>query len=669
VLFAVVAVCILTVPLAGGRIAAFGDMRFEKTWLLLGAFGLQFAIFKIWPHNPTALHPVLYLVSYALGAIFLISNRRLPGLWLVGMGAGMNALVIFANGGVMPGAPAAFSAAGLSASPEQFVNSRAVDGARLLFLGDVFAVPQWLPFHNVFSIGDICIVMGAFIGLHRISHSRLLPSGTGQFTVALKEREFRRLWLAQAISNQGDWVYSLGVVSSLARTGATAGTLAILVVMQSAPRALASIFGGPFVDRWSRKKIMIVADVVRAMSVGSLVFAGTPSLTHLYAVAAFLGLFAALFQPSLQASIPNVVPPHRLVAANALVSVTFQLAVMVGPVVGGLLVAHLGLGVAFAVNATSFLVSGALIAGIHLPHTPVTGPTESPMHALREGGRYAWRTPVVRGVLLVTGLVMLAAAIRGPLEPLFLLRVLDAHPATLGLPAAIWGLGMLLGSSAAPAAAKAWSGERLLTASVALVGIAVLAASQSVVLSSLLCLWLVAGSGNAVGTIAYQSLLQQRTPDAMRGRIMAASEATLDIAYLVGVSAAGWLGSNFGLRWSLVVAGSTFLAAAVVSRVVLGTGPARQPVAVRRDPLPATDVVPVPMSAPAVARYRVRIRPLVPMATVGEPALLTPLAIGLDPSDLIDVHLAELRTTVAELRRREAVLLERLANRPPAPAT
>jgi DHA3 family macrolide efflux protein-like MFS transporter len=570
-LFAVVAVGILTVPLAGGRLLNFASLHFRRTPLLLGAFGVQFAIFKLWPQEADWYHPLLYLASYGLGLAFLVLNRRVPGLWLIGVGAACNGLAIAANGGVMPGSTDAFVAAGLVPAPETFVNSRALSDPNLLFLGDVFAVPSWLPFHNVFSLGDLCIVIGAFVGLHRVSGSRLLPSGSGQFAVLLAERDFRRLWLAQAVSNQGDWVYSLGVVAGLARRSEGPGTLALLVVMQAAPRAVAGLFGGPLVDRLPRKRLMITADLVRAAAVGSLLLMGTPSLGHLYLVAACLGLFAALFQPSLQASIPNVVPEHRLVAANALVSVTFQLAVMVGPVVGALLVAHLGLAPAFAVNAASFLVSAALVSSMRLPHRAPASPRASALADLREGFRYASSTPMVRGILLVTGMVMFAAAIRGPLEPLFVLQVLHADIATLGLPAAIWGLGMLLGSSAAPAAAKVWSRERMLTVSIGLVGVSVLGASQSQVLSSLLCLWLVAGSGNAIGTIAYQSLLQQRTPDEVRGRTMAASETVLDIAYLAGVSVAGWLGGHLGLRWALGMSGALFLGAAVTSWVVLGT--------------------------------------------------------------------------------------------------
>lgn len=639
-LFAVVAMAMLTVPLAGGRLLNFASLRFRHPQILFAAFGLQFAIFKLWPSEAKWFHPLLYLLSYALGSWFLFLNRKVPGLWLIGVGAVCNGLVIAANGGVMPGSVEAFQAAGLAAVPEHFSNSRALADPRLLFLGDVFAVPSWLPFHNVFSLGDLCIVMGAVVGLHRIGGSRLLPSGSGQFSELIHEREFMRLWLAQAVSNQGDWVYSLGVVASLARKEAGPGTLALLVVMQAAPRAVAGAFGGPLVDRVPRKQLMITADLVRAAAVGSLLLYNSPSLAHIYLVAATLGLFGALFQPSLQASIPNVVPEHRLVAANAMVSVTFQLAVMVGPIVGALLVAHVGLGPAFAVNAGSFVLSAVLVARMRLPHHPRPDVARSsPFADLREGFRYAAATPHVRGVLLVTGMVMFAAAIRGPLEPLFLLRVLEVDVAALGLPAAIWGLGMLLGSSAAPAAARAWHRERMLTVSIAVVGFAVLGASQVQVLSSLLCLWLLAGSGNAIGTIAYQSLLQQRTPDELRGRTMAASEMVLDLAYLAGVSCAGWLGSHLGLRFALGISGSIFLTAALTSHLVLGGGVrGRRPVT----PTPAPTVV-RSLARPAVARP-----PEAP--PVALPALM-PLDNLRREVELLRLREEELRRASAESRR------------------
>src|SRR5207244_5271631 len=98
---------------------------------------------------------------------------------------------------------------------------------------------------------------------------------------------------------------------------------------------------GPLAARHSRIKLMIGADIVRAVAAGSLLI-GHPSLPHIYFVAAILGVFGAAFQPSLQASIPNVVEPDQVVAANAMVGATYHFAIMAGPALGGLLVASLG---------------------------------------------------------------------------------------------------------------------------------------------------------------------------------------------------------------------------------------------------------------------------------------------------------------------------------------
>jgi MFS family permease len=184
---------------------------------------------------------------------------------------------------------------------------------------------------------------------------------------------------------------------------------------------------------------------------------------------------------------------------------------------------------------------------------------------------------VIRGALIVIGLVMVAASIRSPLEPLFVLRILELPPEALGLVGGVWGLGMVLGSVAAPAAARLWSREWLFAAAIGVVGLAVLGASRATILSSLLLLWLVSGFANGVGSVAYHSLLQERTPDVFRGRVMGASEAVLQGALLAGASASGWFGDHLGIRATYAVSGFLFLATALVCRALLGAVPLRQP--------------------------------------------------------------------------------------------
>ena len=502
--------CALSVPLTGGHLGELSRLRLRALWALALAAGLQLAILRIHPGGVGWVHEALHLSSYLLAAWFVVANMRIPGVPLIGLGGALNFLVIAANGGVMPIRPAAFTAAGLASAPHIFQNSAVVASPRLPFLGDVFAVPGPLPFHNVFSAGDICIAIGGAVALHLVCRSRLVPSGKGQFLALGRHRGFMRLWGAQAASNLGDWVYSLAVATSLAKRGGGPEAFALLLVLQVAPSAVVGVLGGPLVDRMPRKRLMIGADVLRGLAVASLLVAGPPSRAHLYGVAFGLGVFGALFQPSFQASLPNLVPRESLVAANALVSTTFHVAVMAGPILGGLLVTHLG-HAAFAVNAASFALSAFLVSG----ETPAGRPGDH----LRESGAALLGRNAVRGDHAAG-----PVGLRRPRPDHAGVRDQGAartsvHPADPGEQASgpggggrRVGRGDGPGSLAAPAAARRWARERLFALCIAAVGVAVLVASQQRLLSAVLLLWFVAGVGNGGGTVFYESLLQERVP-------------------------------------------------------------------------------------------------------------------------------------------------------------
>ncbi len=168
--------CLLSVPLAGGRLGALGELRLKALWLVFLGLGVQIVIVSLLPGGSAGLHRGAHLASYALLAAFLVVNRKVPYLWLIGVGGVLNLIAIAANRGVMPADRGALEAAGVHQAPGEFLNSTAVSGAHLQFLGDVFAVPAWFPVANVFSVGDVLIVAGAFLALHRICGSRL-PRG------------------------------------------------------------------------------------------------------------------------------------------------------------------------------------------------------------------------------------------------------------------------------------------------------------------------------------------------------------------------------------------------------------------------------------------------------------------------------------------------------------
>src|SRR5919201_6625353 len=109
----VTALILLSVPLTGGRLSRVADVRLRATWALVAALGIQVVILEVLPGGVRGLHAVAHVASYLLAAYFVVANRRVPGMILIGLGGALNAAAIFANGGVMPASPDALRTAGI----------------------------------------------------------------------------------------------------------------------------------------------------------------------------------------------------------------------------------------------------------------------------------------------------------------------------------------------------------------------------------------------------------------------------------------------------------------------------------------------------------------------------------------------------------------------------
>jgi hypothetical protein len=156
----------LSVPLSGKDLRLLAQLRVRSVGLLPVALGMQVLVVDVAPGMPRALAVVLHLVSYALAFAFLLRNAHLPGLTVLGLGAVLNGLVIAANGGTMPASQAALDFAGLTSSAG-FTNSGVRARPHLLWLGDVFALPAGFPLANVLSVGDVLLLVGAGLLVHR----------------------------------------------------------------------------------------------------------------------------------------------------------------------------------------------------------------------------------------------------------------------------------------------------------------------------------------------------------------------------------------------------------------------------------------------------------------------------------------------------------------------
>jgi hypothetical protein len=176
---------VISVIVRGGDVAAITRLRLRWAPAVVSAIVIQILIISVVPRAlPAGVAAGLHLLSYALAAAFLVVNRRVPGLWLVGLGGLCNLVAVSANGGVMPASRAALATAGIQVAKGRFSNSASLAHPHLYFLGDVFAVPHGVPLANVFSVGDVVLLAGAGILLHRVCRSASIRSGAGPAPVS-----------------------------------------------------------------------------------------------------------------------------------------------------------------------------------------------------------------------------------------------------------------------------------------------------------------------------------------------------------------------------------------------------------------------------------------------------------------------------------------------------
>jgi uncharacterized protein DUF5317 len=165
ILIILAALCLISVPLTGGNLRSLAHIHVRGVWLGPVAVFVQTVLVTIVPGGSHEVHALIHIGTYVLLGAFLWLNRRLPGVWIISVGAFLNGLVITINGGVMPASAESQRLAGLMLG-KGFHNSVVVAHPHLLWFGDIIPVPWPLP--NVLSVGDCIIFVGLLFFLHRV---------------------------------------------------------------------------------------------------------------------------------------------------------------------------------------------------------------------------------------------------------------------------------------------------------------------------------------------------------------------------------------------------------------------------------------------------------------------------------------------------------------------
>jgi DHA3 family tetracycline resistance protein-like MFS transporter len=387
----------------------------------------------------------------------------------------------------------------------------------------------------------------------------------------LRERNFALLTFASVVSLLGDGFFTVALAWQVYEISNVPTALSVVGVAWTIPLILFLLLGGVFTDRYDRRWMMIGADVVRAVAIGVLGIlsvTGSIELWHVIVLIAFVGLGDAFFNPASTAIVPDLLSEERLIQANALNGMTRPLTIrLIGPAVGGFVVAALGAGSAFLVDAGTFVVSAVAVAAISAQprRTVESHGLRQTLREVRDGFAFVLANPWCWATLVAAMFSLLLFI--GPVQvllPFLVKNRLELGPEALGAIFAVGGVGSILAAIVVSQRGMPRRRVTVMYASWSL-GVALLAGYG--VMNGLwqaLLIGAVTAASFEVGQIIWTTLLQQLVPRDLLGRVSSVdwlmSIGLVPVSFALTGPVAGWLGP-----------GPTMVAGGLIGAVAMGS--------------------------------------------------------------------------------------------------
>ena len=413
---------------------------------------------------------------------------------------------------------------------------------------------------------------------------------------------FRRLWVGGLVNDLGDWALMIALPVFVFDMTGSALTTSTVFVVELIAGLIAGQAAGVFVDRWDRRRILVVAGFLQAAALLPLLLVTSEEgLWVIYVVAAIQSSFARLCGPAKAALVPSLVPPASLTAANGLNAVADNLARLVGSPLGGLAIAVVGLTGVVAIDAATYVLSSVVIAGIRPSELasaparasqPTPGHDQGPTHATPatpgKGLRAAWldgfRTIAVdRRIATLLGIAALSQLAQGIFVVLFVVFVIDrlgGGGAEVGLIRGVQAIGGILGGLVVPWLSRRVDARGLIGWGFVAFGAIALTTWNlpdfTLALGFYLGLFVAAGIPGVATSAGLMTTIQQLTPATHLGRVFATYEGLASILAAIGVLAAGALADRLGVVTILNAQALIYVACGVLALVLLRGLPDRQ---------------------------------------------------------------------------------------------
>ncbi|KOP26081.1 MFS transporter [Hapalosiphon sp. MRB220] len=367
---------------------------------------------------------------------------------------------------------------------------------------------------------------------------------------ALRSRNYRLFFIGQGISLIGTWMTQTATIWLVYSLTQSPLMLGLVGFSSQIPSFILAPFGGVFVDRFSRHRTLIgtqILAMIQSLTLAILALTGVIHIWHIIALSLFQGIISAFDSPARQAFVVDLVERKEdLANAIAINSTMFNGARLIGPAIGGLLVAGVGVAYCFLIDGISYIaVIIALLAMTIKPQITVAS-MNNPLQQIKEGFVYAFGFPPIRAILLLSAIVSFFGFQYTVLVPVFAEKILQGNAETLGFLMAASGVGALSGGIYLASRKTILGLGRLMVGGPAILGIGLIAFSLSRFLPLSLFTMLFVGLGTIFQVAAGNTVLQTIVEDEKRGRVM----SLLTMAFLGTIPFGNLLGGALADRFA-----------------------------------------------------------------------------------------------------------------------
>jgi len=385
---------------------------------------------------------------------------------------------------------------------------------------------------------------------------------------AMRYRNFRLFFCGQGVSLIGTWMQAVASAWLVYRMTNSAFMLGIVGFSSQIPTFIVSPIAGLIADRFNRHRILVITQVlsmVQALALAVLTLSGSIQVWHIIVLGVFLGCINALDIPARQSFVVEMVEKkENLGNAIALNSMLFNAARLIGPAIAGILIAMVGEGVCFLINAVSFLAVIWSLFAMKMEKSVVEKGPSDMMRGFKEGFSYTFGFPPIRFILSLLAVISLTGASYGVLMPVFAKDILKGGPETLGLLMAGGGVGAMAATLYLASRKSIVGLGRLIPISSVMfsVGIILFSLSHSTALSVSLLAF--AGFGFMTHMAVSNTIVQTITDDDKRGRVMSFYTMAFMGMMPIGSLLAGILASKIGAALTLILGAACGIIASAV---------------------------------------------------------------------------------------------------------